>query len=369
MLQILEPLPMLKSWRILIGILLLQPLWMNDRPIVQQVNGEITWPLFAQEKLGDNYYRIQSDWQLWPLIPYTPDYADPEARGRMAPLSKSQDSWLFTHWLGTDVLGRDLLAGLISGLNFALLIGLLSMVPALIFGTFMGWAAGHFGNAGLRLARWQSLLILLLLILAVYFLSFAFYWLTVLTVGCMIAVSMLPAKNKKNVPVDTIISKLIELLQSIPGLMLVILLGALTGREWYQLSLLIASIAWTGFARYLRAECLRLRSEDFILSAKAIGQKDLQIGLKHYLPNLISSIRVLAAYGIAGAVFLESSITFLGIGLPDDAITWGSILALAKGNLSAWWMVLFPSLCLLGFIYTLHSMARKQQKPANSLIN
>jgi peptide/nickel transport system permease protein len=109
----------------------------------------------------------------------------------------------------------------------------------------------------------------------------------------------------------------------------------------------IALVQWTTVARLVRAEFLRLRKNDFVASARALGASRPRIIFRHILPNALSPVLVSATFGIAGAILTESALSFLGIGVPLDVATWGKLLRLGRDGLPpTWWLALIPGLAI-----------------------
>jgi peptide/nickel transport system permease protein len=147
------------------------------------------------------------------------------------------------------------------------------------------------------------------------------------------------------VPLDSIISRSIEILNSLPVLILILSLSTLIKEaSFVYLMIIIGLVSWTGIARFTRAEFLRIRQMDYIESAKAMGFKEKRIIFRHALINGIAPAMVSIAFGIAGAILIESSLSFLGVGVPRDVITWGKLLSEGKENFHAWWLVIFPGI-------------------------
>jgi peptide/nickel transport system permease protein len=113
-----------------------------------------------------------------------------------------------------------------------------------------------------------------------------------------------------------------------------------------MLMIIIGLTSWTGIARFTRAEFLRLRELEFIHAAKVLGFSDWRIIFKHALPNGLAPIFVSIAFGVASAILAESSLSFLGIGVPEDIVTWGSLLSIGKEEFDAWWLVVFPGFAI-----------------------
>jgi peptide/nickel transport system permease protein len=99
---------------------------------------------------------------------------------------------------------------------------------------------------------------------------------------------------------------------------------------------------WVGIARFVRGEFLKVRAMDYVAAAQSLGASDSRIMLRHVLPNAIAPVLVSMSFGVAGAILTESALSFLGIGVPAQLVTWGSLLSVAQSNSSAWWLAVFP---------------------------
>jgi len=120
--------------------------------------------------------------------------------------------------------------------------------------------------------------------------------------------------------------------------------------------LVIAFLRWPVITRHIRAEILKLKEQKFILSSKAIGQKDWKIFKNHILPLCISPITILVAFGFSAAILTESTLSFLGIGIPIDQVTWGSMLSEARKSFQLWWLAVFPGLMIYFVIALFNSL-------------
>ena len=130
-------------------------------------------------------------------------------------------------------------------------------------------------------------------------------------------------------------------------MLLIITLMALSEKKSiYTVMVIIGLVGWPNIARYMRAEMLRIRSQEYILAARALGFKEARIIFKHALPNSLAPVLVAMAFGIAGAIVLEAALSFLGIGVPDNVVTWGGMLRDSRSNLSSWWMSVFPAMAM-----------------------
>jgi peptide/nickel transport system permease protein len=276
----------------------------NDKPLAASVNGSVTFPVFKSygvslgitkwttEEGQRDWQQTTYDWVVFPPVPYAMTTVDKSAikEKDRRPSSK--------HRLGTDDIGRDVLAGLIHGSRYALSIGFIAMGIALIIGISLGSIAGYFGG-----------------------------W------------------------IDLVISRLIEIFISLPTFFLVITIVAMTQDTITEgrLLLIMAVIgltSWTGIARLVRAEVLRVRNLEFVSAAQALGYGRTRIILVHVLPNSLGPVLVSAAFGIASAILIESTLSFLGFGVPPTVITWGSLLARSRGFINMWWLATFPGILI-----------------------
>lgn len=224
------------------------------------------------------------------IVPYDPTYQFRGMRGA----APSAD-----HWLGSDYNGRDLLSRVIAGTQIALMVGLGATLLQVVIGVFLGALAGYFRG-------WP----------------------------------------------DTLISRLIDTLMSMPVLALLTLLAAvLRDKDVPSVLLTILVIGFTGwarFARIVRADVLSLRSRDFVVAAQAGGVRALRIIFRHLLPNLVGPVIVLASLGVGGIIILEASLSFLGLGVRPPTPSWGVILADGRQYITKYpHIVTFPGLMIV----------------------
>lgn len=200
------------------------------------------------------------------------------------------------HLLGTDNQGRDLLVRLIWGARTSLTVGILSALLLVGIGVTVGVLAGTFGG-----------------------------W------------------------VDAAALRVIEILQSIPALFLVLIAMAFVPpdvvRPIVAIVIVIALVRWTGVARLVRAEFLRLREAEFVLAARALGYSEGRIALRHILPNALGPVLVSAAFAVAAGILTESAVSFLGLGVSPPQASWGGLI-LASRSPVHWWIQVFPGLAI-----------------------
>ncbi|MEN8728788.1 MAG: ABC transporter permease, partial [Desulfuromonadales bacterium] len=192
----------------------------------------------------------------------------------------------FDYPLGTDDLGRDVLARILYGARISLLVGFVAVGIATFIGILLGAMAGFYG-------RW----------------------------------------------VDSLIMRFVDIMLCFPSFFLILAVIAFLEPSIWNIMIIIGLTSWMGVARLVRAEFLSLRERDFVLAARAIGARDTRIIFRHILPNAISPVLVSATLGVAGAILTESALSFLGIGVQPPTPSWGNMLIAGKQTLgTAWWL-------------------------------
>ena len=337
-------------------------------PIFKKIYRSAKWSvwllglLMALAIFGHLLAAERSKTWLPPLVPYAYSTQDSKNMDFVSPMG-TQDvpSWYYRHWLGTDQLGRDVLAGLIAGTRTALLVGIAGMGIALLIGLFLGLVAGYFGNDRFKMTPIGLILrgvffFLVLFYAPIFFhqqLHFSLFFLAFL--GLYIIIKVLDKflntfpffKTTLSVPLDTLIMRLVEVLQAVPSILWLLGLIAVAGRMTVtQLVLFIGFVGWMSLARLVRGEVLRVRQLEYIDSACALGFSDARIIIRHIMPNILTPVLIAISFGIANCVLLEAFLTFSGLGLPIEQVTWGSLLTASRDNPSAWWLVVFPGLAI-----------------------
>ena len=285
------------------------------------------------------------------------------------------------HSLGTDENGRDLLSRLMFGARISLTVGVAAVIMELFIGTLLGALSGYFGTVQLRVRSkskpWQLLtgggIGLLIGSVGAYYIHQHLHGIGVQTVaeaaivfiatylGWKIA-AMRPWNPSAPVqdvpvglPIDYFIMRLTDVFLSIPLLPLLLTLTGIVAASSSKASLgfgviviIIGGLSWPGVARLVRASYLSLREREYTEAARALGNGDMRIMLRHLLPNAIAPIIVQATLDVANVIVLESTLSFLGFGIQPPTASWGNMLANAESNLEiAWWAAVFPGLCIL----------------------
>lgn len=268
------------------------------------------------------------------------------------------------HYLGTDPLGRDVLAGLVAGARRLVLLSLPAVMLATLAGALAGAAAGFWGNRQLRLP----------LVAAVGALAAAWWALAlpgsallVVGLGGALLLTILVGRRSARAarqpeltfafPLDSLVLGAATLLGAIPRLILLVVLAAGPPLTQPRLLGLLALIAWPEAARLVRGQMLRVRAQPFIEAARASGLPAGRIWWHHALPHACRPLFAFAPLSLAGLIGLESALAFLGIGQGPDAVSWGSLLATARQDPTAWWVVAGPGLALLGTLLALQQVA------------
>lgn len=274
------------------------------------------------------------------------------------------------HWLGTDIIGRDTFAGILKGTEIAVRVGFFSVLIASLFSLVVGLLVAYLKRFPIKV-DWISMLMyfLSLIIITYYFWvglyssMFAFFIVFILLLGINVGYHYLSRHKKKalTLPIDGIYFRIIEAMKAIPGLIFILACVSIFDRFTVNgLILILAFLMWPTLSRYIRAEALKILGEDYITAARAYGASGIRILYIHVLPKLFTSLSVVVAFAISSAILIESTLSFLGIGIPIEQVSWGSLLKEGQGNFSAWWLAIFPGLALFGLILSLNIIAERE---------
>ncbi|MBX7166227.1 MAG: ABC transporter permease [Pirellulales bacterium] len=283
------------------------PLIAGTKPIVCYYKGRLYFPCLGYFNTAwenpvfqrDRFRRVYpqslktkdpDSWAVWPLF-----YQDPYRRVRDGewpdrpgnPASGPPNQWNF---FGTDPNSYDVFAQMVHGTTIALLVGFVSVGIAAAIGMVVGALSGYLGG-----------------------------W------------------------VDMLFSRLTEVVLCVPSLVLILALVAVIEKPtiWHTM-VILGCTRWTDIARLTRGEFLRLRESDFVTAARAIGVGEMRIMFRYILPNALAPVLVPITFGIAGAILIESSLSFLGFGAPPPNPSWGTLLNYGRTNLQHWWLIVFP---------------------------
>lgn len=199
-----------------------------------------------------------------------------------------------THVLGTDNLGRDILSRIIYGSRVSLMVAFAVVFISGFIGVALGSISGYFSGK-----------------------------------------------------IDFAIQKLVEVVWAFPPLLLGITIMAFFGQGLFNLIVALVAQRWIPYCRVVRGQTLSLRGRDFVAAAEGLGASNRQIITRHIIPNLIQTSMVIGTFAMASSIIAEASLSFLGVGVPPEIPTWGTMLADARIYIStAWWLPLFPGLCI-----------------------
>ncbi|MBU3862719.1 ABC transporter permease [Streptomyces sp. 4503] len=222
---------------------------------------------------------------------------DPNAQNLLLRLRPPawQDGGSGAHLLGTDQLGRDMLSRVIYGARVSLLVGAGAALLAGVIGTVVGLASGYFGG-------WA----------------------------------------------DRVLMRLADVQLAFPALLLALaIVGFLGSGLWYVI-LVLGFTGWVSYARVVRSEVMSLRTRDFITEARAIGVTDITIMRRHLLPNVMAPLATIGTLHVAAAIVAEASLSYLGLGVPKETVTWGAMLSDGQLYLgTSWWVAVFPGIALM----------------------
>lgn len=380
---------------------LLAPFIANNLPLYAKYKGQHCFPAFNEKGFatldGEKIFYVDVNWKetsglkIFPPVAWSPsyldypnaDYASPFDRqvylidGNEKPLP-----FLQRHFLGTDKLGRDVLSGIVHGTRTSIFTGLLAMLIAGIIAVVTGSISGYFGNDGLKISR-AALISFILSLPALHFYAFElqrFNWegnlflqtlKTVFIIALVFCIAVVLTKLLKMIPYlkketpfpsDSLITRITELITAMPRIILILTLGALFKPSLLSLAMIIGSTSWTEMSRLLRASVMSEKEKGYVEGARVMGFSAFYIIRKHILPNAMTPMLIALTFGISATIMTESSLTFLGIGLPPETVSWGSLLAQSKENFQAWWLAVFPGLAIFITVYLLNKTADAIQR-------
>lgn len=213
-----------------------------------------------------------------------------------------QEGGTTEHLLGTDKLGRDMLSRVIYGARVSLTVSLIAIFVSGIIGTLLGVISGYFGGR-----------------------------------------------------TDSVVMRLVDISLSLPTILLALVLSAALGPSFTTVLVVISVLLWSRYARLVRGETLAIKERDFIARARVAGASHLRIMLLYILPNTVNSLVVLATLQVGYVILLESTLSFLGAGLPRAEPAWGLMVADGRELIvTAWWVSMFPGIAILLTVLSLN---------------
>ncbi|UCG13603.1 MAG: ABC transporter permease [Deltaproteobacteria bacterium] len=282
----------------------------------------------------------------------------PLSRPHLDTLPPAETPPLGLYLLGTDELGRDVFARMLQGAWVSLTVGFVAVGIAVIIGVLLGGLAGYYGQSSIRVG--EVLIVLLVVTGLVNWGRLSQAFLVTITVAIVGLAAVLMLSRTKKIggmlflfriqlfSVDMLVTGLIDIMLCFPSFFLILTVVALLPASIYNIMIVIGLTSWMGAARFIRAEFLSLREQDFVTAARALGISDWRIILRHMVPNAIAPVLVSATIGIAGAILTEAGLSFLGFGVPPPHATWGNILSDGKNYLfDAPWLTIIPGLAIL----------------------
>jgi len=230
------------------------------------------------------------------LSPYDPIKGNLRDRN-VGPVWTTDGNW--SHPLGTDVVGRDVLTRLAHGARVSLTVAVVALVSGTVIGTTLGLVAGYFGGL-----------------------------------------------------TDELIMRVVDVWFAFPFLLIALLIGVVVGASLYTIIGLLVLFVWASFVRYVRAEVLTLKERDYVSMAKIAGAGTSRILLRHILPGVVNTIAVVASLRIGQLILAEASLSFLGAGIPPPRPSWGVMISDGRQYIQeAWWITVFPGLAVFSLVY------------------
>jgi len=264
-----------------------------------------------------------------------------------------------SHWLGTDTYGRDVLAMLLFGARTVFLISFPVALAGTMLGVALGGIAGFWGNYRAKFSPLQYGIVGTLLS---FLLGYFFYWAVgivgLLCTGILWAIFK-QRQRQLPLPLDSLVLGLIAVVTSIPRLILVLTLAAVQSPSVGRLFLILLLTYWVLPAQLVRTELLRIRELPYVEAAYAAGLPPFWVLLRHALPNAWQSVITMMPLSVASLIGLETTLSFLGVGLPPSVASWGRLLAAAQQSPTDWWLIVIPGLVLLFTTLSLRQISKQ----------
>ncbi|MGD9042083.1 MAG: ABC transporter permease [Desulfobacterales bacterium] len=286
----------------------------------------------------------------------------PLARPNLEMLQPNEVPELGIYILGTDDLGRDVFARMLQGSWVSLTVGFVAVGIAIIIGIFLGGIAGYYGQRHIRI---NQLIAAGFLTAGAILLITDLIWAGAVFLFCGLVCTLISILTKKSanakikpawarvwyfntISIDTVVMRFVDIMLCFPSFFLILTVVALLPASIYNIMIVIGLTSWMGTTRFVRAEFLSLREQDFVAAARSLGLEDFRIIFRHIMPNAVAPVLVSATIGIATAILTEAGLSFLGFGVPPPHATWGNILSGGKGFIfDAPWLTFVPGIAIL----------------------
>lgn len=284
---------------IMLLITLFAELLVNNRALVVHYEGSFYFPTYRHIMTGTTFglgyeyetnyrdlavrFQTENDgnWVLLPPVPFNPYETDLKTDAYPPfPPSVAQK-----HFLGTDAVGRDIVARLVYGFRIAIAFSLLLLVTNYAIGVSIGSAMGYWGGK-----------------------------------------------------FDLIFQRIIEIWSNVPFLYVIIIISSIVVPNFFMLILIMAIFGWIGITWTMRTVTYKERAREYVLAARALGASDFRIIFKHIIPNTIAIIVTFAPFSVSGGIVALTSLDYLGFGLPPPTPSWGELIQQGWTNLDAWWI-------------------------------
>ena len=263
---------------------------------------------------------------------------------------------------GTDDLGRDVFSRMMQGAWVSLTVGFVAVGISVLVGIILGGISGYYGQKAVTADQVTAAAMLIVgtgLLLAKIAVAGA-----LLLAGAILCFVLFPRWKRRErdrgeagwnrvfsmraISIDTLIMRFVDIMLCFPSFFLILTVVALLPPSIYNIMIVIGLTSWMGTTRFVRAEFLSLREQDFVTAARALGVSNGRIIFRHMVPNAIAPVLVSATIGIASAILTESALSFLGLGVPPPHATWGNILSDGKSFIfDAPWLTFIPGVAIL----------------------
>ncbi|MGA9480269.1 MAG: ABC transporter permease [Desulfobacterales bacterium] len=286
----------------------------------------------------------------------------PFSKPNLASLQPDEVPAFGIYLLGTDELGRDVFARMLQGAWVSLTVGFVAVGISVVIGIFLGGIAGYFGQNHVRL---DHVIVAAILLAGGTLLALQPLWgAALLVLGGIATLWMISGRprakkrhqpasgsgllNLKTLTIDTLIMRLVDIMLCFPTFFLILTVVALLPASIYNIMIVIGLTSWMGTTRFVLAEFLALREQDFVAAVRALGVGNLRIIFRHMMPNAVAPVLVSATLGIASAILTEAGLSFLGFGVPPPHATWGNILSDGQNFIfDAPWLTFIPGIAIL----------------------